>query len=55
MAVYWKRKIIIACMIALIAVSFVLILELNRPFSGLAHIESTPFQFVLDNMQQLER
>ena len=54
-AVYWKRKVTTACMIALIALSFVLILELNRPFSGLAHIESTPFQFVLDNMQQLER
>ena len=54
-AVYWKRKALTACMIALIAVSFVLILELNRPFSGLAHVEATPFQFVLDNMQQLER
>lgn len=53
--VYWQRKAIIACMIALIASSFILILELNRPFSGLAHVEATPFQFVLDNMQQLER
>ena len=53
--VYWQRKAIIACMTALIAASFILILELNRPFSGLAHVEPTPFQFVLDNMQQLER
>ena len=53
--VYWQRKAIIACMIALIASSFILILELNRPFSGFAHVEATPFQFVLDNMQQLER